>query len=531
MVFSSLTFLFVFLPTALGLYYLVPRRMTNVVLWVFSLFFYAWGEPLYVLLMFATIAVEYLLTRWMDNASTGTLRRGICAIALIFALGLLGFFKYADFIVSNLNALGLGIALPLRHLALPVGISFYTFQLVSYVIDVYRKEVPAQRSFLVLGTYICMFPQLVAGPIVRYETLREQLECPGKRTYAFCSGARRLVLGLAKKVLLANVLGELAAKINALEKSSTLSFWLLAVTFTLQLYLDFSAYSDMAIGLGKLMGFDFEENFNYPLISQSITEFWRRWHISLGTWFRDYVYIPLGGSRVSRGRRIINLLIVWFLSGLWHGAAWTFVAWGLYQFVLIVLEKGLFGRLLEKAPRAVRHTYLLVATLIGFTLFNAEHFAVFAARIKGMFVFSVYPLLTPYTRFLLRDYGVILIIAALAATPLPAKIARKIASFFSEHGARTPDESPKEHTSNVRPKCTCRTGSFSSQPKEHTINTRLKLKYRTRSSSSQSKENAHNLRLKHVFALLQTVYVVALLALSAAHLIDGSFNPFLYFRF
>ena len=386
MVFSSMTFLFVFLPLLLAAYYLLPARARawrNGVLLAFSLFFYAYGGPPFLLLMLLSIAVNYTGALW---AAPGR-RHPRAAMALTTAadLALLGWFKYAGFFFSNLARVWPG--LPVPEVTLPIGISFFTFQGLSYVLDVYRGQARAQRNPLHVALYISLFPQLVAGPIVRYTTVAEEILTRRETVSGFSAGAVRFLFGLAKKMLLANQLGLMADEIFAVRPEFfTVSLtWLGAIAYTGQIYFDFSGYSDMAIGLGHMFGFHFLENFNYPYLSRSVTEFWRRWHISLSTWFRDYVYIPLGGNRCSAARHIRNILVVWALTGFWHGAAWTFLAWGLYYALLLLGEKYLWGRALERLPAPVRHIYALVLILLGWVIFRSESLTYAGRFISAMF--------------------------------------------------------------------------------------------------------------------------------------------------
>ena len=353
MLFSSIPFLFYFLPCVFVLYFLVPMRWKNTVLLLASLFFYAWGEPKFVVFMLASIVQGYVLARLVEKYRADRGRAKLfLTLSLVFSLGLLGYCKYADFFLSGFNALT-GLHIPLLRVALPIGISFYTFQILSYVVDVYRGDVKAQRNFIDLAAYVAMFPQLIAGPIVRYSDIASQLEHRTHSLADVAAGARRFVLGLGKKVLLANVFYELITTFKASDDRSVLFYWLYAAACVLNIYFDFSGYSDMAIGLGRIFGFRYLENFDYPYISASITEFWRRWHMSLGSWFRDYVYIPLGGNRVSKTKWLRNILIVWLLTGLWHGAKWNYIAWGLYHGVLICMST-LFEEPLAKLTKALR---------------------------------------------------------------------------------------------------------------------------------------------------------------------------------
>ena len=383
MLFSSLPFLFYFLPCALGLYFLAPRRLKNAALLLCSLVFYAWGEPRFVLFMAAAILQGYAAARLMERYPAR--RRLLLTLSAVLSLGLLGYCKYADFLISGFNAVT-GLSVPLLRITLPIGISFYTFQILSYVIDVYRGDAPAQRSLIDLAAYIAMFPQLVAGPIVRYTDVAPQLQSRTHTVQDAALGARRFVLGLGKKVLLANVLYELVTVYQQSGQKTVLLTWMYAAAYMMHVYFDFSGYSDMAIGLGRIMGFRFAENFNYPFISGSLTEFWRRWHISLGSWFRDYVYIPLGGSRVRLGRWVLNLLVVWGLTGLWHGAAWTFV------------------------------------------LFDASSLSAAIGAAGAMLGLGHLPVWDGGTLYYLHSYAPVLLAAAVGSTPLPAVLCRRMAA-------------------------------------------------------------------------------------------------------
>ena len=385
MLFSSLPFLFYFLPCALGLYFLVPRRLKNAALLLCSLVFYAWGEPRFVGFMAAAILQGYAAARLMERYPRR--KRLVLTLSAVLSLGLLAYCKYADFLISGFNAVT-GLSVPLLRMALPIGISFYTFQILSYVIDVYRGDAPAQRNLIDLAAYIAMFPQLVAGPIVRYTDVAPQLQSRTHTVQDAALGARRFVLGLGKKVLLANVLYELVTVYQQSGQKTVLLTWLYAGAYMLHVYFDFSGYSDMAIGLGRMFGFHFLENFNYPYISLSVTEFWRRWHISLSTWFRDYVYIPLGGNRVSRGKWVRNILVVWGLTGLWHGADWNFLLWGLYYGVLLLIEKLWLGKYLERLPKALRWLLCMIIVCIGWVMFNLTDFVQMRYALARMFSFT-----------------------------------------------------------------------------------------------------------------------------------------------
>ena len=388
MVFSSFTFLFIFLPLVLLTYFLAKKRqLRNIVLLVFSLIFYAWGEPVYVILMLLSIIVNYLIALKIERRKRG--KKKWMIIDVIFNLGVIGFFKYGNFMIQNINSI-FHSNIGEMDLALPIGISFYTFQVLSYVIDVYRKTVPAQKSIVNLGMYVTLFPQLIAGPIVRYETVAEEIENRKENFTEVVEGLKRFFIGLGKKVLIANQMALIADTIYSgdLANTGTVSLWLAAISYTLQIYFDFSGYSDMAIGLGRMFGFHFLENFNYPYIAKSITDFWRRWHISLSTWFRDYVYIPLGGNRVSKFKWLRNILVVWLLTGLWHGASWNFILWGVYYGVILIIEKVFLGRIIEKLPKVLQHIYALFFIIIGWVIFRVEDFSQMGIVLQKMFTWQ-----------------------------------------------------------------------------------------------------------------------------------------------
>ena len=384
MIFSSLTFLLIFLPITLALYYIVPGRFKNAALLLCSLIFYAWGEPVYIVLMLYSILMNYVCGLLMERHENA--RRQVLVFGVILNLFLLGFFKYAGFLAESFNSVfgRFGLSLPVREIALHIGISFYTFQALSYLIDLYRGKFPAQKSLTRFALYITMFPQLIAGPIVRYETVAEELENRKLSLAKFGKGSMVFIEGLAMKVLLANQVGTIADELRALADSlSTTSAWLGALAYFFQIYFDFAGYSLMAIGLGYMLGFTFIKNFDYPYLSTSVTEFWRRWHISLGTWFREYVYIPLGGNRVSTLKHIRNILIVWLLTGLWHGAAWNFVLWGLYYGLLLLLEKYVLSRI--KLPKAIGWLYTTVLVIVGWVIFSGESLAQSLSMLGAMF--------------------------------------------------------------------------------------------------------------------------------------------------
>lgn len=463
MVFSSIPFLYFFLPAVLLCYVIAPRKIKNAVLLIFSLLFYWWGEPKYALVIVFTITFCYFAGIIIEKRRKDPKGKLLLALSVAVPLGLLALFKYADFLLGSIASLT-GADIPILGLALPIGISFYTFQALSYVVDVYRGEVPAQKNYISLATYITLFPQLIAGPIVRYTTVAEDLSARTHSLEKVAYGIRRFTVGLGKKVLIANLLGSLCTAYRESADPSVLFAWVYAVCFALQIYFDFSAYSDMAIGMGKMLGFRFLENFNYPFISKSITEFWRRWHISLGSWFRDYVYIPLGGNRAGAKRQIFNILVVWCLTGLWHGANWTFMAWGLYFGVLLIIEKLFLKKLLEKLPSAFQHAYVLFFVLLSFVLFNADTFTMAKNDLGIMFGLGGLPLISDDTVYNLSSYAVLLIIAFIGATPICRNIFKKI------------------------------------------------------------ERNA-------IVQIFEVIGVAFVLILSTAYLVDGSFNPFLYFRF
>ena len=462
MIFSSIPFLYYFLPVVLLVYGLTPREGKNAVLLLFSLVFYGWGEPKYLAVMLVCTALGYGFGLALGRAGRPGVRKALLAASVLSSLSFLVYFKYADFFLSNFNALT-GASLPLLQLTLPVGISFYTFQILSYTVDVYRGEAQVQKNPIDLACYVTMFPQLIAGPIVRYTDVAEQLKQRGRGD--FQKGASRFLVGLGKKILFANLLGEVCAAWRGTQNGSVLFSWLYAVSYTLHIYFDFSGYSDMAIGLGTLLGFRFPENFNYPYIAASVTEFWRRWHMTLSRWFRDYVYIPLGGNRKGMGKQLRNILIVWLLTGFWHGAAWNFICWGLYFAALLILEKLVLLRFLEK-HRIFGHVYLLLAVVFGFVLFDASTLSGAWDCIRGMLGLGGLPIASAEEVYLLKSNALLLILAALGATPLPKRIAKALE-------ARCPKAA----------------------------------------------------------ALLHPAALCALLLICTAYLVDGSYNPFLYFRF
>ena len=468
MVFSSILFLFVYLPVVLAVYYIVPARYRNLWLFIVNLVFYGWGEPVYILLMVFSIALNYaaglLIARY--RLTDDKKARAVLTVNTVVNLALLIFFKYFDLLAATLSRIP-GISIPALGLTLPIGISFYTFQTMSYPIDVYRGDTEEQKNFIRFGTFVALFPQLIAGPIVRYSDIAPELRSRTHTLSDAAAGTRRFVLGLAKKILFANLLGELVSGFRASQEQSVLYFWLGAAAFTLQIYYDFSGYSDMAIGLGLILGFHFPENFRYPYCAGSITEFWRRWHISLGSWFRDYLYIPLGGNRKGKGRQLLNILLVWLATGLWHGADWTFVLWGLLYAALLTAEKLFLLRGLKKL-RVLNHIYVLLFVTLGFVLFDADSVRSAAASVCAMFGGGGLPLAGQESLYALRSGAVLLLSAAVGATRLPRRL---ITAVQQKQAGRA------------------------------------------------------------VLAVLEPVGLCLLLAVCTAFLVDGSFNPFLYFRF
>lgn len=462
MLFSSITFLYYFLPIVLLLYVAVPKKFKNFILFMASLVFYAWGEPKYVFLMLLSIGIGYVAGLLMDKLP----KKPVMILSVSLCLFFLVYFKYTNFFISNINSI-LKQDIKALNVIMPIGISFYTFQIISYILDVYYGKVEKQKNVLYLGTYIAMFPQLIAGPIVRYTDINNQL---GSRKYSvekIAEGIKRFILGLSKKVLIANQLGELCQVfLNSGEKTVAF-YWLYAVAASLHIYFDFSGYSDMAIGLGKFLGFDFVENFNYPFMSRSITEFWRRWHMSLGTWFRDYVYIPLGGNRCGIKRQIFNIIVVWFLTGFWHGAQWNFILWGVYFAVLLIVEKvWLYDKL--KNSQVLSRIYTLFFILISFVIFNMNSLSDIGSFLSNMFFMGENKMTGAELGYYLKSYGWILLLAILGATNIPKKA--------------------------------------------YVVLGRVKM-------------------ADKCLVIIEPLVLSGLLLLCTAYLVDGSFNPFLYFRF
>lgn len=467
MVFSTPFFLFLYLPVVLGIHAVTPVKWRNAMLLVVNLIFYGWGEPVYILIMFVSIGIDYTHGMLVEKCKNkGDIRGAKWAVAssVIFNLALLFFFKYWDFIAGSLASVGLGF-MPILNITLPIGISFYTFQTMSYTIDVFRGDAPVQKNLVNFGTFVTLFPQLIAGPIIKYKDLGDQIDHRTYHVEQFAAGVQRFVIGLAKKVLLANSLGQLWDVYKALPGAelTVLGAWLGVVAFSLQIYFDFSGYSDMAVGLGRMLGFEFMENFNYPFIARSITDFWRRWHISLGTWFREYMYIPLGGNRVGKGRLCFNLLIVWGATGIWHGASWNFLVWGLYFGVILMLEKLFLGKLIAKWPRFLQHSYALILVGVSWAIFALEDFGALGTYLAAMLGAAGGGMVDGQFFYSLSGFLPTLIVACVAATPVPARL-----------WGRLPEKAQR---------------------------------------------------------VLLPVLLLGGLLLSTAYLVDATYNPFLYFRF
>ena len=461
MVFSSIPFLFYFLPLVIVAYYVTPKCARNAVLLIFSLIFCGWGGWISLVLILVCIVQGFICGLAVEKYAGGIKSKLYMCSSVIISLAILAVFKYADFFIVNFNAVT-GLHIRELKLILPIGISFFTFQMISYVVDVYRGECQAQKNIIDLALYIAMFPQLIAGPIVKYSDIEAQLHNRDITLDKAASGVTLFVTGLAKKVIIANQLGELVAHFTQAADNSVLFYWIYAIAFTLQMYFDFSGYSDMAVGLGRMFGFELCRNFNYPYIAGSITEFWRRWHISLGLWFRNYLYIPLGGNRVSRKRWLFNILIVWMATGLWHGAQWNFVVWGLFFACMLIVEKIALKKHLDKS-HVLSHVYVMLIVTAGSVIFNSSDITVAASDIAAMLGFAGIPAISHEAVYYLRSYALLIIIAVIGSTPLPYKLASKLDSRAA--------------------------------------------------------------------VVLQPLYVIILLVICTAYLVDGSFNPFLYFRF
>lgn len=462
MVFSSVSFLIIFLPLVLLIYWIAPKKIKNFVLLIFSLSFYFCGEQKLVLIMVLSCIVNYVMARIIEASGKKSVRRALLVLDILYNLGMLCYFKYLDFFIESFNYF-FQAKLPVLNVVLPIGISFYTFQTLSYVVDVYNGKYKAEKNLIDFSLYVTFFPQLIAGPIVRYEDVIKEIKNRKITSEMFSYGITRFCIGLAKKVLISNSIAEIV-KIYSSSSTHTLAIaWLTAIAIPLQIYFDFSGYSDMAIGLGKMFGFNFPENFNYPLFANSATDFWRKWHITLGTWFRDYVYIPLGGNRVKKSRHIFNILIVWALTGLWHGASWNFVIWGLYYGVILLLEKYIYGSFLEKHT-ILSKFYTVLVTIVGFEIFNAESLQQISKYLLELVGVGVTNITTNISNYYIRSYSVIMLIAIICATPLLKNIIKKVED-------------------------------------------------------------------KRFFKVVENICCIMLLILSIAYLVDGSYNPFLYFRF
>ncbi|KGI86214.1 MULTISPECIES: MBOAT family protein [Exiguobacterium] len=477
MLFSSTVFLFYFLPIVIGLYFISPRPVKNMILLAASLFFYAWGEPRFVLIMLASIVMNYVFGRLVDRDRQHEKKIKLWMTLMVLGnLGMLGVFKYASFFVENVNSV-LGFSLNDPEIPLPLGISFFTFQAMSYVIDVYRKDGQVQRNIFDLALYVSFFPQLIAGPIVRYQTVADEIVDRRETIDDFVSGIQRFVIGLGKKMILANSAGYVADQIFGMpagEMSTTLA-WIGVIAYSLQIYFDFSGYSDMAIGLGRMFGFHFLENFNYPYISRSVSEFWRRWHMSLGSWFRDYVYIPLGGNRQGEWKTYRNLAIVWLLTGVWHGASWTFIAWGVYYGVFIMLERAFLGKWLKAMPSWLSLSFTLFVVIIGWVFFRADDFPYAISYLQAMFGLHGGPLFDQQALYYLVQYGVVLTIAIIGATPIPRIVVGKLLS--------------------------------------------------------QELDETKSMTTRRIVGLVRVTGVTVLFFLSISYIVSSTFNPFIYFRF
>ena len=466
MLFSSISFLYVFLPIVCFIYFVVPKKLRNLTLLIASLFFYIYGEPVYTLLLVFSSLSDFIHAKFIYKYADTKKSKYLLISSLIINLGMLGFFKYIDFIIISINNI-FNLNVEVLNIPLPIGISFFTFQTMSYSIDVYMKRVKPQRSLVNMGTFVCLFPQLIAGPIVRYTDIEKELDNRSVRLDMISNGIKRFAIGLGKKVMIANLMGEFCAMFRLVEGKSVVFYWLYAIAFSLQIFFDFAGYSDMAIGLGSIFGFKFPENFNYPFIASSITDFWRRWHMTLSSWFKDYVYIPLGGNRVSKVKWYRNIFIVWFLTGLWHGAALNFIIWGLFFGLILVLEKLFILNLLQKVKPLFRHLYVILIVLISFVIFNASTMTQLMNDLRSMFMFNNLPFITVETIYYFKSYIVILLVALILSTPIVPIITNKI----------------------------------------------------------------KNSKYQNITLLIEPIFIALVLIVTTASLIDGSFNPFLYFRF
>ena len=422
MLFSSITFLYYFLPVVLILYLIIPSKLKNLVLLIFSLLFYFYGEPKYIIVLLFSCFINYIAGILIEKFKSKS--KLILFLCILYNVIQLLYFKYTDFFITNINNI-VNTNIGLLRIVMPIGISFFTFQTLSYVVDVYRKDVKASKNFFDFATYVSLFPQLIAGPIVRYKTIEKELKERKNSFDDFGRGVRRFIVGISKKVLIANILGELCTSLISMSEVTILSSWINALSFTLQIYFDFSGYSDMAIGLGLMFGFHFLENFNYPFIAKSITDFWRRWHISLSSFFRDYVYIPLGGNRVNKLKWLRNIIIVWFLTGFWHGAAWNFIIWGIYFAILLILEKNVWGKYLDKT-KIFKYIYTIFFVVISFTIFNANSFNEIITNLKNMLFINNINFISNETIYHIRNYTIVLIVAIISSTPLLKILIQKI---------------------------------------------------------------------------------------------------------
>ncbi len=467
MLFSSISFLYIFLPIAFILYFITPKKYRNYTLLILSIAFYFFGEPIYVVLLLISSISDYFHSLYIEKHRNTKKAKLALTSSIIINLSMLFFFKYLDLFISLFNT-AFGTNIPLAHIPLPIGISFFTFQTMSYSVDVYRGEVKAEKNFPTFATFVSMFPQLIAGPIVRYSDIEKELRDRKCDLNSYYLGIKRFVIGLAQKVLIANSLGEFVEIFKNTNDKATIFFWAYAVAFSLQIYFDFAGYSNMAIGLGKILGFSFPENFNYPYISKSITEFWRRWHMSLSRWFRDYLYIPLGGNKKGKMRQALNILIVWSVTGLWHGASFNFVLWGLYFGILLTLEKFVIGKWIEKLPNVFRHIYLIIIAVLSFVIFDSESLTEIANNFSGIFSMSGLPFSTITAKYYISSYAIVFILSCFLATPV------------------------------------------------------LKIGYKKLEETRVG---------KIVITIAEPIILSILLVLSTAYVVDGSFNPFLYFRF
>ena len=463
MVFASITFLYYFLPIFLIVYFIVPKKYKNIVLLIFSFIFYFYGEPKYILLMLLEVLFAYFMTLSLEKNKS----KSLLTVIISFHLILLCIFKYFNFIIDNINTI-FSSNITLLNIVLPIGISFYTFQIISYEVDVYKGKIKASKNLLEFMTYVFLFPQLIAGPIVRYESVNKELKSRKVTFDDFSSGVNRFIIGLFKKVVIANNIGELCNTLVGSDEVSVLLYWILGISYMLQIYFDFSGYSDIAIGIGKMIGFKFPENFNYPYIADSVTNFWRRWHMTLSSWFRDYVYIPLGGNRVSTLKHIRNIFIVWILTGLWHGASWNFIIWGLYFGIILIIEKYFLNKVLEKLPKVIRIIYTLFIVMISFIIFSSDNLSSAFTVIKGLFSFNSLSLYNSFILYYIRSYLVILIIGIILSTSLIKNVIFKL-----------------------------RNKKF----------------------------------LNNIINIIQVIVILLILLIVTSMLIDSSYNPFLYFRF